>query len=219
MLLVLALLAQATGGDAGVLIVRQDTLEVAREAFRLTPSPGRADTAWTLATTIRWDRSRPIVTLAPVIELAQSGRPRALEYDVTDGRGTRRILAQFSATRATLREVAPGIERARELAATGPTLVLDDSVFALYAAAVRLAGPEPRRAIAIVPRAGRRDSVTITDHGEAMTTLAGRPARLRQVQVAGGALGDVWVWTTPDGRLARIDVPARRLSAERAPDR
>ena len=56
-LLVLSLLQAAGVGspvDEGVLVVRVDTLEVARESFRLRRGRlSRGEDGWTLATTIR----------------------------------------------------------------------------------------------------------------------------------------------------------------------
>src|SRR5882724_10558295 len=58
-LLALALLQVGSPVDEGVLVVRVDTVEVARESFRLTHGRlSRGDVGWTLATTIRYDRAR-----------------------------------------------------------------------------------------------------------------------------------------------------------------
>src|SRR5207253_1239214 len=65
--------------DEGTLLVRQDTVEVAREAFRLTPARAAAG-SWTLATTIRYDRTRPVVVLDPILELGPDSVATTLEY-------------------------------------------------------------------------------------------------------------------------------------------
>src|SRR5438046_1733145 len=60
-LLALAMLQAGAGTpvDDGVLIVRVDTVEVARESFRLRHGRlSRGAAGWTLATTIRYDRAR-----------------------------------------------------------------------------------------------------------------------------------------------------------------
>src|SRR5213080_568968 len=71
--------------DEGTLLVRQDTVEVAREAFRLTPARAAAG-SWTLATTIRYDRTRPVVVLDPILELGPDSVATTLEYTVADPR-------------------------------------------------------------------------------------------------------------------------------------
>ena len=66
-LLVLAALQSPL--DEGTFVVREDTLEVARESFRLVHGRlARGGVGWTLATTIRYDRTRPVVVLAPILD-------------------------------------------------------------------------------------------------------------------------------------------------------
>jgi hypothetical protein len=150
----------------GVLAVREDTVEVARETFRLTSSPSRGDTSWTLSTTIRYDRSRPIVVLNPVLVIGGDSQPRTLQYDVADASGRRTVLAQFGRGRVTVREVSPGVERAREYPAAGRTVILDDSVLALYVVAAWFAAPTPVSVTAIFP-ARPRETLTVQDDGSA----------------------------------------------------
>jgi hypothetical protein len=53
-----------------------DTLEVARESFRI--SRGRlsgGDPGWSLATTIRYDRARPVIVLSPILEVNDDTMP------------------------------------------------------------------------------------------------------------------------------------------------
>src|SRR5256712_11437095 len=165
-LLALALLQVGVGTpvDEGVLVVRVDTLEVARESFRLTH--GRlagGEAGWTLATTIRYGRARPVIVLAPILEVNGDTLPATLQYDVADPRQPSRILGELGRGRFTVRLVARATERAREFA-TGPrTGVLDDFVFALYVFAARQAASEPADLTAIFPRALRRHAGPIRD--------------------------------------------------------
>src|SRR5207249_2033668 len=138
----LALLALQTPVDEGTLVVREDTVEVAREAFRVTAvRTGAGVTRWTLATTIRYDRTRPVVVLDPIVELGPDSNPVSLEYTVADPREPMRILGQLN-----------------------------------------------------------RD-----------------PAALQHITVTGGENRLVHLWLDADGRVAKIEVPSRRLVAERAP--
>ncbi len=77
--------------DEGTLVVREDTAEIAREAFRLTPA--RAG-GWTLASTVRYDRTRPVVVLDPILEIGPDSAPANLQYTVADPREPLRILGQ-----------------------------------------------------------------------------------------------------------------------------
>src|SRR5438094_364988 len=185
------LLLQAAGTplDEGVLVVRADTLEVARESFRLSHGRlSRGEDGWTLAT---------------------------LQYDVADPRQPARILGELGRGRLTVRLVARATERAREFA-TGPrAVVLDDSVFAPYVFAAWRAASAASELTAIYPRALRRETVQIQDLGVSSTTLNRDPARLRHITVAGEPSGTVHVWLDDRGRLMKVELPSRPLVAER----
>ena len=204
--------------DEGMLIVREDTVELARESFRLAHGRlARGGIGWTLATTIRYDRARPVVVLSPILEVTADTIPATLQYDVADPRQPMRILGELGRGRFTVRSVARDTERAREFPAGGRPVVLDDSVFALYLFAAWRAAAEPAPLTAIVPRGLRRETVQIQDHGPAATTLNGNSATLRHIAITGGANGVVHLWLDSAGRLMKVEIPSRRITAERVP--
>jgi hypothetical protein len=202
--------------DEGVLVVRVDTLEVARESFRLSHGRlSRGEPGWTLATTIRYDRARPVIVLAPILEVNSDTMPATLQYDVADPRQPSRILGELGRGRFTVRLVARATERAREFP-TGPrAVVLDDSVFAPYVFAAWRASSDPASLTAIFPRGLRRQAVQIRDLGVASTTLNRDPARLRHITVGGEGQEAVSLWLDDAGRLMKVEIPSRHLSAER----
>lgn len=201
--------------DEGVLVVRVDTLEVARESFRLSRGRlSRGEPGWTLATTIRYDRARPVIVLAPILEVNSDTMPTTLQYDVADPRQPSRILGELGRGRFTVRLVARATERAREFATGRRAVVLDDSVFAPYVFAGWQAGAQPAALHAIFPRALRQEAVQIRDLGQAATTLNRNPARLRHVTISGDQ-ETIHVWLDENGRLMKVEIPSRHLLAER----
>lgn len=215
--LLLALIALQGPLDEGTLIVRQDTVEIAREAFRLTPA--RSGGGWTLASTVRFDRTRPAVVLDPIVELGPDSNPTSLEYTVADARAPLKILGQLARGRFMVRLLGRRTERAREFAAPLPAAVLDDSVYVLYLPVAWLGGARagPIPVTALFPRAGRREHLSVLDLGVEATTLNRDPASLRHITATGGANRLVHVWVGADGRLAKVEIPSRRLTAEREP--
>jgi len=215
-LLALALLQAGSPLDEGILVVREDTTEVARESFRLSHGRlARGGTGWTLATTSRYDRARPVIVLAPILEVSADTLPTTLQYDVADPRQPARILGELGRGRFTVRLVARATERAREFP-TGPrAAVLDDSVFALYLFAAWRGAAEPVSLTAIVPRGLRRETIQVQDLGVGPTTLNHDPATLRHVSVTGGPNIVVHVWLDAAGRIMKVEIPSRRLTAER----
>ena len=212
--LLLVLAALQAPLDEGTLLVRQDTAEIGREAFRLSAARGPG---WTLASTVRYDRNRPIVVLNPILEIGADSLPATLEFSVADPRDPLRILGQLARGRFTVRLLGRRTERAREFPASGRVVVLDDSVFALYVLAAWHAGPSPVPVTAIFARAGRREVLVVQDQGIEATTVNRDPASLRHITVTGGANQLVHLWLDGAGRLLKIEVPASRLSAERTP--
>ena len=215
-LLALALLQAPL--DEGTFVVREDTVEVARETFRLNHGRlARGGIGWTLATTIRYDRTRPVVVLAPILDVTVDTLPATLQYDVADPRQPVRILGELGRGRFTVRFVARTTERAREFPAGGRSVVLDDSVFALYLFAAWRAAVQPSELTAIVPRGLRRDAVQVQDLGLAPTTVNRAPVTLRHITLTGGPNLVVHLWLDGSARLIKVEIPSRRLSAERAP--
>jgi len=156
-----------------------------------------------------------VIVLAPILEVSTDTLPATLQYDVADPRQPSRILGELGRGRFTVRLVARETERAREFP-TGPrAAVLDDSVFALYLFAAWRASAEPSSLTAIVPRGLRRETIQVQDHGLAPTTLNRDPTTLRHVSVTGGLNGVVHLWLDAGGRLMKVEIPSRRLSAER----
>jgi len=204
--------------DEGTFVVREDTVEVARESFRLAHGRlARGGIGWTLATTIRYDRTRPVVVLAPILDVTTDTLPATLQYDVADPRQPVRILGELGRGRFSVRFVARTTERAREFPAGGRPVVLDDSVFALYLFAAWRANGQPGELTAIVPRGLRREAVEVQDQGLAPTTVNHASVTLRHITVTGGPNLVVHLWIDAAGRLMKVEVPSRRLSAERAP--
>ncbi|HVH09540.1 MAG TPA: hypothetical protein VM736_07065 [Gemmatimonadales bacterium] len=212
----LALVVVQAPLDEATLVVRRDTQQTAREAFRLAPARSPAG-GWTLATTIRYERSRPVLVLGPVVELDPDSDVATLEYTVADPRDPVRIVGQAGRGRFLVRVLGRRTERAREFVAGHPLAVLDDSVFALY---LPLAWRGRRDAIAVTalfPRAGRRELLRVSDIGTERTTLNRDSASLRHIVVSGGENRLVHVWLGGDGRLAKVEIPSRGLVAERQP--
>jgi hypothetical protein len=193
--------------DEGVLVVRHDSQEVARETFHLLEDASA-----------RWagPGSRTTV-LTPVLELAADSSPAALAYDVIADGKSERIIGQPGPGRFTLRYLLPGVERARELPGGPHLVVTDDSVYSPFLLVAWHASSSPTTVTAILPRMASRATLTVTDLGIAATTVNRDPAMLRHILISGGPMGPVHVWLDRDGRLMKVEIPDSSLRAERLP--
>lgn len=219
LLLVLARTLSAQGArDESVLIVRVDTLEVARETFSLgTSRLSGGAVGWLVSATTRYDRARPIIVLSPTLEIAADSLPVTLQFDVANPREPLRVLGQLGRNRFTVRTMAKSLERAREFPLRAPAVVLDDEAFALYQVVAWFARPAPVTLTAVVARAGRRETLTLVDSGSAPVVVHRRTLTLRHLTLAGGTNELVHLWLDSEGRLVRLTIPSRKLVAEREP--
>jgi hypothetical protein len=204
--------------DQGTFVIRHDTVEVARETFQLsTLRIGPGESGWHLTARARYDHARPVVVLGPTLDVSSDSQPLSLDFEVADPRAPLRIRGEQARDRLTLRYLARRGERAREVPLAGPTVILDDSVFSLYAFAAWRGDRSPLDLTAVVPRAERREVLRVEDLGPAMTTLNGTPAMLRHLRLTGGANEIVHLWLGADGLLRKIEIPSRRVRVERVP--
>jgi len=126
----------------------------------------------------------------------------------TSGADPMRVAVTASARRLTVRVAAGGREAAREYPGGPAALVADERVLSLFALAAGLAsgsvtvyGPPPN---------GRRPGSL--EAGSAALPAGG--AGSRHVVLRSGD-DVVNIWFDREGRLLRVEIPSRRLSAER----
>jgi hypothetical protein len=204
--------------DQGTLVVRRDSQVVARETFRVLDRGGTVG-GWQFDATTRW-AGPPATTLTPAIQVGADTTPESFTFSVAAGPGSERITGAPGPGRFTLRYAAPGVERAREVPATPPLVIVDDSVFSLYLAAAWfvVGGSAPRQVTAVLPRSAARATLTVSDLGMSSTVLNRDEAMLHQYLVAGNPGGPVRVWLDADGRLMKVESPQQNLRAERVPE-
>ncbi len=199
--------------DRGVLLVRQGEQVIAREEFSLrrVTGPDGSD-GFVLTVLSAYPPDAPTITLMPTVEYGADSLPSAMQFDVgTDSR--HRILVGFGERRITMRAVtATGGETAREYRASPRALVSDDSVFALYAL---LPGTASGGVDLFAPRHGRRSTAQLERRGTQQVLVGRQRVNLSLYTLETGTQR-VEVWFDDQGRLTRVVVPARGITAERA---
>jgi len=192
--------------DAGTFVISRGGVVVGREEFTVRRGRSSAPDGFTITTTARYSVPRPN-TLAPVVELGPDSLPVQVQFDVS-GDNQARVYARLGQRRTTLRVVRPSGESAREFPSDGRTLVVDDSVFALYA--IR---PAPGTLQLLAPRSGQRTPAELVSLGTEQTTLQGVGRQLEHWVLRGG--DERHLWYDEAGRLMRVEIPSLSLSAER----
>lgn len=201
----LLLLALPQVADSGVLVIRQDSTLIARESFHTSRDPTSG--GWILDANVRYDRSRPVVQLSPIVQVGPDLSAVKVQFDAGDPGAPLHIIGQVGRHRFTLRYVSRSDERARELPDPGLAVVVDDSVFSLFTPVAWLVRGGAGRVGAIFPRPGIAETWTVKDEGLV--------SDLRLVSIESPRLGSVRVWMDAAGRLAKVEIPRLHLSAER----
>ena len=196
--------------DAGAFVITRGADVVGREEFTIRHGRTESGDGYTISATATYPPRRGQVTLAPVVELGPDSLPAAVQFDVF-GDGQRRVYARFGARRVTVRSVRPGGEAAREFPAARRQLVVDDSVFALYAI---LPGRGEGPLHLIAPRQERRVEARLTDLGTERTVVSGAARMLRHFGLE--AEGETrHLWFDEGGRLMKVTLPGPGLTAQR----
>lgn len=122
-----------------------------------------------------------------------------------------RVIASFGPRRITVRLATDGTEMAREYPGGARSLVVADRALSLYA----LAGGMTPGPVTVHGLGSRdRESATLEDRGRGPLPGPDSTMARRMTLRTGG--GQVELWYDDAGRLLRIAVPAKDLTAERA---
>ncbi len=197
----------AAQADSGALVIRQAGQDIGREDFVLRDDRGAGVSGSTILSTARYPVLAPRVLLRGRLERGSDGGFLSLRLETQAGRQSSQILAEGGSRIVTVRGRLPTGEIAREFPGGPTTIMLDDSLFAWYAAAADLATDGGRRLQAIYPRTGRRG--TLAARVEADGTGG------RRILLTGDVTGTIWLDAT--GRLQRLQFPGRDLDIVRLP--
>jgi hypothetical protein len=207
MMLLPALRAAAQEPLETKLVVTQGGQEIGREEFTLRPTRARGLPGSTLIAAARYPASAPKTRLAATLERGPDGTLAKFQLDVESDGSVTVILAAGSGARLIVRTVAKGSESGRELPGGPDVVLLDDGVFSLYMPVAELATPAGRTLTAIFPRTGKR--ATFTARRE-----SGSPGGASRISLGGDITGTLV--TDPQGRLERLELPAKNTVVARA---
>jgi len=190
------------------LVVTQEGRETGREEFTLGSGRGRGAPGSTLTAVARYPATNPLLKLGATLERTPEFALAKFQLDVDGPNGTTIILAAGSGARLIVRTVAKGSEAGRELPGGPDVVLLDESVYSLYAAVADLATPAGKPLTGVFPRSGRRASF--------VARRGGAGGNSAQVTLSGDINGTLD--TDPKGRLRRLEFPGSNILVTRAQD-
>lgn len=196
--------------DEGILRVTQGRREVAREEFTVALTSANRMAGYRVSATAFYPPRRTRVSISPVLDLGTDSLPRFVQF-ASSRRAGERVQARIGPRRLTIQRVSLEGESWVELPGHPRTMVVDDSSFALYAMPPGFA--EGTVSVVTVRRETRSE-FELRVLGLEETTVDGRSRTLRHVTLTAGA--DVrHLWYDDRGRLFKVELPNRGLTAER----
>lgn len=196
--------------DEGALAVLRNGTLIAHEEFSVRRGRGGASEHYTVSSTAYYPPARPVRTIAAAVSLGADSQPATAQFDVTDG-ARQTILMSLGARRTLVRVRSETGESAREFPGAARRLVTHDSVFALYAV---LPGVSPGTVHLVSSTTASRSPARLSDRGMEVTGVGATSRPLRHFTLD-GADGARHVWLDEDGRLMKVEIPARGLVAVR----
>ena len=206
-LLLLCVPIAAAAQDEGTFIIRQGGREIGREDFTVQVRRVGGSTGTTLLSRFRYPAVAPEVEGRVTVERRQDGSLAAAEFEVEEGRRSRRVLVEVGSNVLRIQTSAGGTQAVREMAASGGVVVLDDSVFALYAVVAEMATAGGQALVGVFPRSGRRVSFT------ARREPAGDDTKRDRILLAGGITGILSL--DEGGHLQRVEFSGAMTEAVR----
>lgn len=201
--------------DEASLLVRRGDVVLGREDFSVSrTSLSDGGVGFRLAVVASYPERRARITLRPLVELGADSLPRTVQMDVADGE-SRRILAEFGRRRITIRAISAEGESAREYPAAPRIMVGDDSLLALYALPP---GTEPGPVRLVSPRHRTHTDFQLANRGLEESVVAGQTYLMLHLVLSAGR-DERHLWYHEDGRLMKVEIPSRGVTAERAPRR
>lgn len=205
--------AQTTTLDEGVFTHSVQGRRVATESFNIRRS-GSGDAATIIAQARVIGEGDAQTLRASVQTEGASFRPSAYEI-IVEGADRERVTGRISGNRISAQIASPSGEMMREYIASDGALIIDSGVAHQYFfLAQRLDGASFRVPV-IIPRQSRQVSATVTPGGNESISIAGRNVTARRIVVEVPGDGQTILWIDDQGRVLRVDVPARGFSAER----
>jgi hypothetical protein len=201
--------AQPLAADSGTFAIFVNGNEAGNEAFEIRTAAGAAGEVLSV--------SRAQLAAGQIIDtrLRVTG-PDAVpsQYQMTlGGGGPMRIVATGGGGRFSAKIVTASGEQLREYVASAGAVVLDEGVvhhYQLLAARTRNG-----RVPILVPRQSRQVMATVSNRGEEEVEIGGRRVTLSHLVVEPQGGDERHVWIDRAGRVMRLVIPARSLSAER----
>lgn len=203
--------AQTTTLDEGAFRILVNGREVATETFSIRQT-GTGPGAIIIAQGRVALDGAGVDPLTASLELAPAG-VRAYQVEVS-GEQPQRIAGRIVGGRFSARIRSAAGESMREYLASDGAILLDDGVAHHYYFLARRPGTVATQVPILIPRQSRQVSAQVTPGGTESIDVGGRTVQASRITVNAAGV-ERRVWTDPDGRILRVEIPTQGYVAIR----
>ena len=204
--------AQTTVLDEGTFVLRENGREVGREVFSIRMSGTGPGAVVVAQGRVELGEADDLVTS---LEVSGDGfRPATYAVQV-EGTEPQRIAGRVSGGRFSARIISPAGEMMREYLAGEGAVIVDDGVAHQYYFIAQQLDGATFTVPLIIPRQSRQVSASVSVGAPASLTIGGQSIQARRLDVSPSGMPDRSVWVDADGRVLRLEIPSRGMTAER----
>ena len=204
--------AQTTLVDEGTFVLRENGREVGREVFAIRRSGTGPGAVVVAQGRIELGESDDLVTQ---LEVSGEGfRPATYAVQV-EGTEPQRIAGRVAGGRFSARIVSPAGEMMREYLAGEGAVIVDEGVAHQYYFIAQRLDDATFTVPMIIPRQSRQVSASVTVGASENITIGGQSVAARRLTVSPTGLPDRSVWVDSQGRVLRLEIEGRGMTAER----
>lgn len=207
--------AQVSVVDEGTFTITRDGQRIGHETFTIRKTAGPGGDVYVASATVDVDTQR----LSPALRADDSFAPLAYQLEVRSGDEVQeRLKGLVGRGRFSAQVKTPRGESTKEYVVSDGALVLDDDVFHQYyflaQRAGRLGGAGGTVPV-VIPRRNTQVVMRVKLVGPDRVTIGGRAIAARHLVLAepGGATRQIWV--DDAGRVLKVSLDARGLTATR----
>jgi hypothetical protein len=204
--------AQTTVVDEGTFVLRENGREVGREVFAIRRS-GTGPGAVVIAQgRVDLGEADDLVTS---LEVSGEGfRPATYAVQV-EGAEPQRIAGRVAGGRFSARIISPAGEMMREYLAGEGAVIVDEGVAHQYYFIAQQLDETSFTVPLIIPRQSRQVSASVSVGAAENLTIGGQSVMARRLDVRPTGLPDRSVWVDAQGRVLRLEIRDRGMTAER----
>lgn len=208
--------AQTAAVDEGTFRIMVSGREVGMETFSIRRNGDGPDAVVVAQGRVALDAASGGSEVVSNVQMAGAVlRPVAYDVELRGG-DAQRIRGTVTGRRASARTVAGGgQEQWKEYLVTDGAVLLDDGMAHHYYFVAQRFGAGAAQTPVMIPRESRQVQATISAAGEESISVGGGSVRARKltVQLAGGDTRSMWI--DAQGRVLRVEIPARNYVAVR----